>query len=78
MLMEDFLAETYYVIPALKANYEHIRDDMAGYFGLFKRNNLLEEYNIIQGYIYINLAIIENLERIINVYNNLVEENYIN
>ena len=78
MLIEDFLAETCYIIPALKANYEHIRDDMAGYFGLFKRNNLLEEYNTIQGYIYINLAIIENLERIMKIYNNLVEENYNN
>ena len=78
MLMEDFIAETCYVIPALKANYEHIRDDMAEYFGLFRRNNLLEEYNTIQGYIYINLAIIENLERTMRVYNNLVEESYIN
>ena len=51
---------------------------MAGYFGLFKRNNLLEEYNTIQGYIYINLAIIENLERIMKIYNNFVEENYNN
>ena len=78
MLMEDFIAETYYLIPALKSNYEHIYDDMCEYFGLFKRNNLLEEYNIIQGYIYTNLAIIQNIERILAKYNNLVQESYMN
>lgn len=76
--MEDFIAETYYLIPALKANYEHIYDNMSEYFGLFKRNNLLEEYNNIQGYIYTNLAIIQNVERTLEKYNNLVQESYEN
>lgn len=76
MLIEDFLTETCYVIPALKTNCENIRDDMAGYFGLFKRNNLLEEYNTIQGYIHINWVIIENLEKTMKAYNDLVEESY--
>ena len=76
MLMEDFLSETYCVMPALKANYENLRDEFAQCFGLFLRNDLLNEYNKIQGYIYINLAIIENLERTMKFYNNLVEESY--
>ncbi|MBQ7764414.1 hypothetical protein IJ384_03480 [bacterium] len=78
MLMEDFLAETYYLIPALKSNYEHIHSEMCQYFGLFTKNNLLDEYKAIQGYIYINLTIIENLERTLSAYNDLVQESYTN